>query len=249
MVSVLVCLSVGTLKPRSCLSDGHPLSWVCLSFPSFPALHFSPPLPVHFHLCLHPSVSASSGVSLCSHLPCLPVSGVLSSAPAVGEWGSPNPSPTSGQHLGTLAETVVVVCVAGAEVGALQDQAALAPRRATVPAQRKPGSHPEVVAGEEPRVRLGLVEDGAPIWVFWGSPSLGCLGHLPSWMGLLPAASQGLSTHCVSGPPHLAEPESYTGVSRTMITITVRTMIKIFKNIYHVPGSVQITLHGLTHLI
>lgn len=41
--------------------------------------------------------------------------------------GPPHLAPTSGQHLGALAEAVVIVCVARAEVGALEDQAALAP--------------------------------------------------------------------------------------------------------------------------
>lgn len=43
------------------------------------------------------------------------------------ESGLSPAAPTSGQHLGTLAEAVVVVGISGAEVGALQDQAALAP--------------------------------------------------------------------------------------------------------------------------
>lgn len=41
--------------------------------------------------------------------------------------GSPHLAPTSGQHLGALAEAVVIVCITCAEVGALEDQAALAP--------------------------------------------------------------------------------------------------------------------------
>lgn len=41
--------------------------------------------------------------------------------------GSPHLAPTSGQHLGALAEAVVIVRVTCAEVGALEDQAALAP--------------------------------------------------------------------------------------------------------------------------
>lgn len=31
------------------------------------------------------------------------------------------------------------------------------------------------------------------------------------------------------------------------MTITVRAMANVFKKIYHVPGIVQNTLHGLTH--
>lgn len=92
--------------------------------------------------------------------------GVFSQACLWGGGASPRPAPTSGQHLGALAEAVVVVCVAGAEVGALQDQAALAPRRAAVPTQGKPGGHPEVVMGEGPRVRLGVVAEGVPLQLF-----------------------------------------------------------------------------------
>lgn len=46
----------------------------------------------------------------------------------MGVSGGPASSttPTSRQHLGALAEAVVIVCVTSAEVGALQDQAALA---------------------------------------------------------------------------------------------------------------------------
>lgn len=121
---------------------------------------------------------------------------------------SPRPAPTCRQHLGAFAEAVVVVCITGAEVGALEDQAALVPRRPAVPTQRKPGGHPEVVMGERPRVRLGLVEERALLWLFWeGEPQPGGTWAIsPPGLHSLSAPSQGPSTHCVPGLPHFAEP-------------------------------------------
>lgn len=47
--------------------------------------------------------------------------------------------PTSRQHLGALAEAVVVIRVAGAEVRSLEDNATLLPSSSTVALQGDPG--------------------------------------------------------------------------------------------------------------
>ena len=54
----------------------------------------------------------------------------------------PPRSLTSREHLGALAEAVVVVGVAGAEAGALRCHAALPPGRAAVVLQREPAARP-----------------------------------------------------------------------------------------------------------
>lgn len=48
-------------------------------------------------------------------------------------------APTSRKHLGALAEAVVVIRVAGAEVGSLEDHPTLLPGGATVALQGDPG--------------------------------------------------------------------------------------------------------------
>lgn len=163
---------------------------------------------------------------------------------------SPRPAPTCRQHLGAFAEAVVVVCITGAEVGALEDQAALVPCRPAVPTQRKPGGHPEVVMGERPRVRLGLVEERALLWLFWeGEPQPGVLGPSPLLdciLCLLPLRDQAPTVCQVS---LILLSLSCKRVSMIMVITIVRTMVNIFKNIYYERGIVQRALLGLTHFV
>lgn len=142
---------------------------------------------------------------------------------------SDHPAPTCRQHLGAFAEAVVVVCISGAEVGALEDQAALVPRRPAVPTQRKPGGHPEVVMGERSRIRLGLVEEGALLWLFWdGEPQPGVPGPSPlldCFLCLLPLRDQAPTVCQVS---LILLSLSCRRVSTIVIITIVRTMANIF---------------------
>lgn len=144
---------------------------------------------VPMFLCF-PSVPVSLSQEV-SPISCLRVGGA-----------SVHPALTCRQHLGALAQAVVIVCVAGAEVGALQDEAALAPRGAAVPAQRKSGGHPEVVTGEGLRVRLGLVEEGSLLWLFWeGAPQPGVLRTSPFWIAFPACCPLGTKHLLCSRPP------------------------------------------------
>lgn len=83
--------------------------------------------------------------------------------------------------------------------------------------------------GERPRVRLGLVEEGAPLWLSWeGSPILGCGAISPPGLPSLPAAARDRVPMCARTLS--AGPESWTVVRVIMIMITVlmRTMANTF---------------------
>lgn len=107
------------------------------------------------------------------------------------------------------------------------------------------------------RVRLRLVkecpppQEGPRLGLFFscserGYSSLRCIGYPAPGLPSLPAASQGQSTHCVPGLPHLTEPESWTGVRRIKMRILImRTMANSFLNTYYVLGIVPSAFCGL----
>lgn len=83
--------------------------------------------------------------------------------------------------------------------------------------------------GERHRVSMGLVEEGAPLWLSWeGSPILGCWAMFPPGLPSLPAASRDRVPTCAR--PHSAGPESWTVVRVIMIIIIIlmRTMTSTF---------------------
>lgn len=86
---------------------------------------------------------------------------------------SPPGSLTSRQHLGALAEAVVIVGVAGAEAGALQRHAALLPGRAAVVLQREPAARPSTARPPPPSVLAGCCRAGGGI-TKPRSPTRGC---------------------------------------------------------------------------
>lgn len=77
--------------------------------------------------------------------------------------------PTSRQHLGALAEAVVVIRVAGAEVRSLEDNATLLPSSSTVALQGDPGGpkQREAQRGEEKTRQRTRITFQTPVNVSW----------------------------------------------------------------------------------
>lgn len=121
--------------------------------------------------------------------------------------GSPHLAPTSAQHLGALAECSCHCPRPCKAVGALEDQAALAPLLSHCTHSEKAWRPPEeVVMGERHRVSMGLeLRKGLPSGCPGkGASCPGMLGHVPSWTALPALLSPG--TESPQARPHSAGP-------------------------------------------